>query len=68
MAVDSDDVKGMAIIREAENRLVWLAAYLTSPHRLSGGSSAAAQEADGALDEYQSRFTALTADRLPSGQ
>lgn len=51
-----DDKKAAAMFREIENRIVWLAALLrwTSP-----------EEADKALDAYQTRFAPIPADGPP---
>lgn len=64
MATSEADKKGLALIRNVENRLVWLAGFLVN--KRGNLSSAAAKAADEGLDEYQRRFSALTAADLPA--
>lgn len=50
MAKSDDDKKGLAIVRQVETRLFWVAAFLV---RARGNrSSSAAKAADEALNEY----------------
>lgn len=65
MAKSDDDKKGLAIVRQVETRLFWVAAFLV---RARGNrSSSAAKAADEALNEYQSRFPAIAPHELPDG-
>lgn len=64
MATSEADKKGMALIREVENRVVWLAGFLVN--KRGNLSSSAAKAADEGLDEYQRRFPALTPNDLPA--
>lgn len=51
MAKADDDKKGLALIRNFENRIVWLAMFLVNkPKNLS---SSAAKAADEGLDQLQ---------------
>lgn len=47
------------IIREVENRLVWLAAFLVNRGTSRGMNSLCGKAADEALAEYQQRFSPL---------
>ena len=54
----SEDQQAAEIVRQFENRIVWLATFLTT---LRGRTAeGAAKVADEALDEYQGRFPAIT--------
>ena len=58
-----NDKRGLALIRNFENRIVWLALFLVNkPKSLS---SAAAKAADEGLDEYQRRFSPIAPHELP---
>lgn len=67
MAKGDDDAKGLAIVRQFENRIVWLAAFLVNRAKGSTLNSGCAKAADEALDEYQTRFAAISVTDLPSG-
>lgn len=54
------DAQASAIVRDIENRIVWLAAFLRHPKH----PDEAARLADSALDSYQSRFEPLD---VPAG-
>lgn len=54
----SEDQQAAEIVREFENRIVWLAAFLVC--KRGNLSSSAAKVADEALDEYQQRFKPIT--------
>lgn len=58
MSTSSDDAMAARMLREFENRIVWVASFVT---RMARGRTAedAAKDADGALDEYQTRFPAI---------
>lgn len=53
----SEDQQAAEMLREVENRLVWLAAFLVG--KRGNLSSSAAKAADEALAEYQQRFPAI---------
>lgn len=62
---EENDKRGLALIRNFENRIVWLACFLVNkPKSLS---SAAAKAADEGLDEYQRRFPQIAPHELPDG-
>lgn len=56
----SEDQIAAEMLRQAENRLVWLAAFLVIKGSTQALGSACAKAADEALDEYQRRFPAIT--------
>lgn len=62
MATDADK-KGAALLREVENRVVWLAGFLVN--KRGNLASSAAKAADEGLDEYQRRFKPITPDSFP---
>lgn len=53
----SEDQQAAEMVREFENRIVWLAAFLVG--KRGNLSSSAAKAADEALAEYQQRFPAI---------
>ena len=55
----SEDQQAAEIVREFENRIVWLAAFLVNRGTTKALNSACAKAADEALDEYQQRFKAI---------
>jgi hypothetical protein len=57
---NSEDKMAAAILRDVENRVVWLAAFLVIKGSTQALGSACAKAADEALDEYQRRFPAIT--------
>lgn len=65
MATKDDDKKGLALIREVENRIVWLAIFLVG--KRGNLASSTAKAADEGLDEYQRRFSPISPDDLPAG-
>lgn len=56
----SEDQQAAEIVREFENRIVWLAAFLVNRGTTKALNSSCAKAADEALDEYQQRFKAIT--------
>lgn len=56
---DKQDQEAAAVLREFENRIVWLAAFLINRGTTKALNSACAKAADEALDEYQTRFSAI---------
>jgi hypothetical protein len=57
---NSEDKMAAAILRDVENRVVWLAAFLVIKGTTHALGSACGKAADEALDEYQRRFPAIT--------
>ena len=65
MASKSDnDKRGLDLIRNMENRIVWLAGFLVN--KRGNLASSAAKAADEGLDEYQRRFSPIAPSDLPS--
>lgn len=59
MMAKSEDQQAAEMLREIENRIVWLAAFLVNRGKANGLTSGCAKAADEALDEYQTRFKAI---------
>jgi hypothetical protein len=55
----SEDQQAAEMLREVENRIVWIAAFLVNRGTTKALNSACAKAADEALDEYQTRFPAI---------
>ncbi|MBP53129.1 MAG: hypothetical protein CMG88_03615 [Marinobacter sp.] len=56
----SEDQQAAEIVRQFENRIVWLAAFLVNRASSNALNERCAKAADEALDEYQQRFPAIT--------
>lgn len=56
---NSEDKQAAEMLRQVENRIVWLAAFLVNRSMTHGLNSSCAKAADEALDEYQTRFPAI---------
>jgi hypothetical protein len=57
--MDEEDRKAAAVLREVENRIVWLSVFLVARGRFDGGTETAVKHADDALDAYQQRFSPI---------
>lgn len=53
---NKEDQEAAKVLREVENRIVWLAAFLVNRGTRRALNSACAEAADEALDAYQSKF------------
>lgn len=55
----SEDQQAAEMLRDVENRLVWLAAFLVNRGTSHALNTACGKAADEALAEYQQRFPAI---------